>query len=114
MSLACFGGNVDISVPGKFSLSVASLEVNVPNVVKITGSGIRIAYDPAGPRTQEIAPHLSGADRIPVVQRPRPDPAIQHHDSGQSVDAAHRVRGHDTHPRWRRPGERSSRASWCG
>src|SRR5262249_28412284 len=46
------GGHVDINVPGKFTLSVASLEVTVPNVVKITGSGIRIAYDPAGPRDQ--------------------------------------------------------------
>ncbi|HXG49304.1 MAG TPA: hypothetical protein VNO52_16895, partial [Methylomirabilota bacterium] len=48
------GGKVDIGLTGKFSLNVASLNVTVPNVVQITGSGIRITYDPAGTRDQEL------------------------------------------------------------
>ena len=34
------------NVPGKFGLEIASLEVVIPNVVRVLGNGIRINYDP--------------------------------------------------------------------
>ncbi len=40
------GGNVDIELTGKWSLNVQSLEVHVPDVVRITAEGIRVQYDP--------------------------------------------------------------------
>jgi hypothetical protein len=43
-----------IEVPGKFGLRVGALEIEVPDVVRITGEGIQINYDPAGPPTQEL------------------------------------------------------------
>ena len=47
-------GNVRVEVPGKWSLSVSSLEVTVPDVLEITAEGIRIQYDPSADNTQEI------------------------------------------------------------
>ena len=35
-----------IGLSGKFSLDIAGLEVTVPDVVRVSASGIRIAYDP--------------------------------------------------------------------
>ena len=35
-----------IDVPGKFSLSVTTLEVTVPNAVEVRGQGIKVTYDP--------------------------------------------------------------------
>ncbi|MBI3447906.1 MAG: hypothetical protein HY049_03165, partial [Acidobacteria bacterium] len=53
-------GIAAFSVPGKFSVDVAGLDVNVPDVVRVTGSGIRVSYDPNysaaknGGRAQEL------------------------------------------------------------
>src|SRR5262249_25526543 len=35
------------NVPGKFSLNIASLLIEVPNAVTVTGSGIHVNYDPS-------------------------------------------------------------------
>ncbi|NOS68309.1 MAG: calcium-binding protein, partial [Verrucomicrobia bacterium] len=48
------GGNVNVDVPGKFSLSVASLTMTVPNAFIVTADGIRVTYDPAGAEDQKI------------------------------------------------------------
>ena len=40
-------GNFRVNLPGKWSFSVQSLEVIVPDVVTITAEGISIKYDPA-------------------------------------------------------------------
>ena len=40
-------GNVRVELPGKWSFSVQSLEVVVPDVVTVTAEGISIKYDPA-------------------------------------------------------------------
>ncbi|MCX5670553.1 MAG: hypothetical protein NTU94_04440, partial [Planctomycetota bacterium] len=58
-------GKVRINVPGKFSFRVASLEVMVPDVVQIQAEGISIAYDPAGPVTQELVRIESAAVAFP-------------------------------------------------
>ena len=42
------------SVPGKFSLDVATVRVEVPNVVIATGAGIKVNWDANGPRTQTL------------------------------------------------------------
>ena len=47
-------GHVRVSVPGKFSLSVAGLSVVIPNVVNVQAAGIVVKYDPAGPSNQEL------------------------------------------------------------
>jgi hypothetical protein len=46
--LALLGGDIlhAFNVPGKFGLKIDGLDINVPNVVKITGAGIEINYDP--------------------------------------------------------------------
>ncbi len=47
-------GNVRVELPGRWSFSVQSLEVVVPDVVTVTAEGITIRHDPAGPIDQEI------------------------------------------------------------
>jgi len=42
------------SVPGKFGLKVASLNVTVPNIVVVTATGIAIKYDPSATGSQEL------------------------------------------------------------
>src|SRR5690606_16693694 len=39
-------GNVRVEVPGKFGLRIGVLEIDVPDVVNITGDGIQLSYDP--------------------------------------------------------------------
>ncbi len=39
-------GHVRISVPGNFTFRVGSLEIDVPNVVNVTASGIVVTYNP--------------------------------------------------------------------
>ena len=39
-------GNFRVDVPGKFGLRIGALEVDVPDVVNITASGINLTYDP--------------------------------------------------------------------
>src|SRR5207245_1428218 len=51
-------GNFRVNVHGKFALRVAGLEVDVPDVVKVTAEGIVIQFDPgltgAAGRSQEL------------------------------------------------------------
>ena len=63
--LGLLGGHVRINVPGKFSLSVAALTITVPQVVTITGSGIQIAYDPAGGSHQKLVTIQSASISVP-------------------------------------------------
>ena len=46
--MAITGGDVSsaFDVPGKFAIDIATLVATIPDVVTITGSGIRITYDP--------------------------------------------------------------------
>ncbi|HEX4525985.1 MAG TPA: VCBS repeat-containing protein, partial [Gaiellaceae bacterium] len=53
-ALGILGGHFSASLPGKFSLRVASLDGHVPDVVDINASGIVVHYDPAGPADQEL------------------------------------------------------------
>ena len=49
---ALLSGDVRINVPGKFTFSVQSLEVLVPNVVRVTAEGINIQYTPFPERAE--------------------------------------------------------------
>ena len=49
MKVDAFGllsGNFNIEPSGKFGLMVGSMEVDVPDAVNVTATGIRVAYDP--------------------------------------------------------------------
>ena len=52
--LGLFSGNFRVEVPGKWSLNVASLEVDIPDLLQVTAEGIRIGYDPEADNTQEL------------------------------------------------------------
>ncbi|MHB1570233.1 MAG: beta strand repeat-containing protein, partial [Solirubrobacteraceae bacterium] len=60
-------GHVRVSVPGNFSLSVAGLTVNVPNVVTVNASGVQIQYDPQGPKTQTLLVLQSASITLPAL-----------------------------------------------
>src|SRR5262249_1939850 len=47
-------------VPGRFTLDVAGLDVTVPQVVRVTAEGIRLAYDP----TYDPATHGGQAQEL--------------------------------------------------
>ncbi|HEY9249312.1 MAG TPA: hypothetical protein VIO38_09285, partial [Rariglobus sp.] len=47
-------GDFSLSATGKFSVEVATLEIDVPNVVNIRAAGILIQYDPAATGVQEL------------------------------------------------------------
>ncbi|MDX6411753.1 MAG: large repetitive protein, partial [Gaiellaceae bacterium] len=61
------------SVPGKFSLSIGTLLVDVPDVVRVTGSGIKIAYDPSydpakhGGKSQELVVVNAASIAFPLL-----------------------------------------------
>ena len=55
--------DLPISPTGKFSLDIATLEINVPNVVRVTGAGISLAYDP----NYDPAENNGEAQRLLVV-----------------------------------------------
>ncbi|HEX7197169.1 MAG TPA: hypothetical protein VF364_10120, partial [Candidatus Limnocylindria bacterium] len=48
------GGNVDVRLTGKWSLQVASLDAQIPNVARLQATGIKVTYDPKGAADQEI------------------------------------------------------------
>ncbi|HWS34529.1 MAG TPA: hypothetical protein VN408_17540, partial [Actinoplanes sp.] len=48
------GGAVDIGLTGKWSLQIASLDAQIPNVVRLQATGVRLSYDPKGAADQEI------------------------------------------------------------
>jgi hypothetical protein len=82
------------SVTGKWGLSIATLLVDVPNVVRVTGEALKVTFDPNyGPRHQgpaAAADAVERADRVPEVRDHGPDRA--------------------DHDRPRRPTRRRSRA----
>ncbi len=68
-------GNVRINIPGRFSFSVQSLEVEVPNVVKISAEGIKIQFEPA--------------PEVPVAPEPAPDPGPDPGEVSEEVREAY-------------------------
>ncbi|MHB1244484.1 MAG: hypothetical protein ACYC1P_13960, partial [Gaiellaceae bacterium] len=54
------------SVPGKWGLSVAGLEVLVPDVLRITGSNIKINYDPNAAASVPIVTVASASIEFPT------------------------------------------------
>jgi len=73
--MGTFGVSVDVlglisgdanafSVPGSFGLDISSLEVTVPNVVRVTGTGIKIQYDP----NYDPAEHNGEPQELVIVQ----------------------------------------------
>lgn len=60
-------GNFSVSSSGKFSLSVAALELVIPNAVEVSASDIRIQFDPNGPADQELVRIDSASIVFPAV-----------------------------------------------
>ena len=53
-ALGLLSGKFRVNVPGNFSFRVASLTVQVPNVVNVSATGIAVTYNPAGPSNQTL------------------------------------------------------------
>ncbi|MBI3875270.1 MAG: hypothetical protein HY300_04795, partial [Verrucomicrobia bacterium] len=60
-------GNFSLSATGKFSVFVSGLTVDVPDVVHVEASNIRVQYDPAGADTQELVRIDSATISFPKV-----------------------------------------------
>ncbi len=58
-------GGFSLSGTGKFSLSVQSLLVSVPNVFMATATGIAVQYDPNGPANQTLVSLASASLTFP-------------------------------------------------
>ena len=54
------------SVPGNFTLSIATLNVNVPDVVTVTATGIHVNYDPSKDQSHTSNTPLVTVDRATV------------------------------------------------
>ena len=54
-------GQFHVELPGKWSFSVQSLEVIVPDVVTVTAEGILIKYDPANPDPEQEIMRIDSA-----------------------------------------------------
>ncbi|MET0263637.1 MAG: hypothetical protein ABW223_12110, partial [Rariglobus sp.] len=61
-------GNFSLSTTGKFSVSVGSLTIDVPNVLEVKATGIRIAYDPKGAADQELVRINQASIKITAIQ----------------------------------------------
>src|SRR6267142_3158438 len=59
-------GNFSFSATGKFSLSIANMVAQVPNVVKAEASGILVQYDPAAGPSQELVRIRSASLTFPT------------------------------------------------
>ncbi|KPK77291.1 MAG: hypothetical protein AMJ79_03720, partial [Phycisphaerae bacterium SM23_30] len=64
MALLGGGDGSFVSVPGRFSFSISQFEIEIPNLLKAGGTGIKISYDPA----YDPAEHNGVSQALLVVQ----------------------------------------------